>query len=72
MRDEDIEHLALDPVRTEKDVFVRAAAGETLTWREGLLRDLRHAGVLVLDARPEDVTPALVKRYLEVKARRLL
>jgi uncharacterized protein (DUF58 family) len=72
MRDEDIEHLALDPVRTEKDVFVRAAAAEALTWREGILRDLRHAGVLVLDARPEDVTPALVKRYLEVKARRLL
>jgi uncharacterized protein (DUF58 family) len=72
MRDEEIEHLALDPVRTEKDVFVRAAAAEALTWREGILRDLRHAGVLVLDARPEDVTPALVKRYLEVKARRLL
>ncbi len=72
MCDEEIEHLALDPVRTEKDVFVRAAAAEALTWREGILRDLRHAGVLVLDARPEDVTPALVKRYLEVKARRLL
>jgi hypothetical protein len=62
MRDEDIEHLALDPVRTERNVFVRAAAAEALTWRKGILRDLRHAGVLVLDARPEDVTPALVKR----------
>jgi len=28
--------------------------------------------VLVLDARPGDVTPNLVKRYLEIKARRLL
>lgn len=72
MRDERIDQLALDPVRGEKDLFVRAAAAEALSFREGILRDLRHAGVLVLDARPEDVTPELVKRYLEVKARRLL
>ncbi len=72
MRDERIDQLALDPVRGEKDLFVRAAAAEALSFREGILRDLRHSGVLVLDARPEDVTPELVKRYLEVKARRLL
>lgn len=72
MRDEEIEQLALAPIRGEKDLFVRAAAAEALGLRESLLRELRHAGVLVLDARPEDVTPTLVKRYLEVKARRLL
>lgn len=72
MRDERIDQLALEPVRGEKDLFVRAAAAEALSFREGILRDLRHSGVLVLDARPEDVTPELVKRYLEVKARRLL
>ena len=72
MRDYDIESLAVEPIRSEKDTFVRAAAAEALTFREGILRDLRHAGVLVLDARPEEVTPSLVKRYLEVKARRLL
>jgi len=27
---------------------------------------------MVLDAKPEDLTPTLVKSYLEVKARRLL
>lgn len=72
MRDDDVESLALDPIAGEKDTFVRAAAAEALTFREGILRELRHAGVLVLDARPDDVTPSLVKRYLEVKARRLL
>lgn len=72
MRDEEVEALALAPIRGERDLFVRAAAAEALGLRESIVRELRHAGVLVLDARPEDVTPSLVKRYLEVKARRLL
>ena len=72
MRDEEVEALALAPVKSEDDVLVRAAAGETLAWREGIVRSLKNSGALVLDARPGDVTPLLVKRYLEVKARRLL
>jgi uncharacterized protein (DUF58 family) len=72
MRDVEIEALALAKPRTEGDVLVRAAAAESITWRDGIVRNLRSAGALVLDARPEDVTPLLVKRYLEVKARRLL
>ncbi len=72
MRDTDVEALALAPVAREEDVFVRAAAAESLAWRDGLVRDLRRRDVLVLDARPGDVTPQLVKSYLEIKARRLL
>ena len=72
MRDPEVEALALAPAHGEQDLLVRAAAGETLAWRDGIVRALRNAGALVLDARPEDVTPQLVKRYLEVKARRLL
>jgi uncharacterized protein (DUF58 family) len=72
MRDVDIESLAIAPARAVGDLFVRAAAGETLAWRHTLIRSLRKSGVLVLDARPGDVTPALVKSYLEIKARRLL
>jgi uncharacterized protein (DUF58 family) len=72
MRDLDVETLALAEPRDEGDVLVRAAAAESITWRDGIVRSLRNAGALVLDARPEDVTPLLVKRYLEVKARRLL
>ena len=49
-----------------------AAAAEALAWRDSLVRQLQRAGVLVLDAAPGDVTPKLVKRYLEIKARRLL
>lgn len=72
MRDPEVEELALAPVASDDDLFVRAAAGESLVWRDGIVRALEAAGALVLDARPEDVTPRLVRRYLEIKARRLL
>ena len=72
MRDSEVENLAVAPVKGEDDLLVRAAAGETIAWREGVVRTLKNAGALVLDARPDEITPLLVKRYLEVKARRLL
>jgi uncharacterized protein (DUF58 family) len=72
MRDLEIEQLAVAKPRSEADVFVRAAADESIAWRDGIVRTLRGAGALVLDARPDEITPLLVQRYLEVKARRLL
>jgi hypothetical protein len=72
MKDEEVEALATRPVSSEADLLVRAAAGESLAWRDSIVRSLKNAGALVLDARPEEITPLLVKRYLEVKARRLL
>jgi uncharacterized protein (DUF58 family) len=72
MRDLDVESLAVAPARALDDLYIRAAAGEALAWRHALIRSLRKKGVLVLDAHPGDVTPALVKSYLEIKARRLL
>jgi uncharacterized protein (DUF58 family) len=74
MRDVEVEDLAIAKPRvgTDADLMVRAAAAESIAWREGIVRALKNAGALVLDSRPEDVTPLLVKRYLEVKARRLL
>ncbi len=72
LRDTDVEGLAIAPAAREDDLYVRAAAAETLAWRDALIRRLRDAGVLVLDADPRALTPELVKSYLEVKARRLL
>jgi uncharacterized protein (DUF58 family) len=72
MRDTDVESLAEAPVETGEDLYVRAAAAESLAWRDAIIRGLQADGVLVLDAKPSDVTPELVKGYLEVKARRLL
>jgi uncharacterized protein (DUF58 family) len=72
MRDTDVEALASAEANDARDLYTRAAAAESLSWRDDLIRSLRNAGVLVLDARPEDLTPTLVRSYLEVKTRRLL
>jgi uncharacterized protein (DUF58 family) len=72
LRDTDVESLAVAPVAAVSDLYVRAAAAETLAWRDALIRGLRRAGVLVLDTKPGELTPELVKGYLEVKTRRLL
>jgi uncharacterized protein (DUF58 family) len=72
LRDTALERLAIAPASGLDDLYVRAAAAEALAGRDALVRELRNAGVLVLDARPEDVTPHLVQRYLDIKARRLL
>ncbi len=72
LRDTDVEALAFAPAAGSTDLYVRAAAAEQLAWRDALLRGLTNAGVLVLDAKPGELTPELVKAYLEVKARRLL
>jgi uncharacterized protein (DUF58 family) len=72
LRDTDVETLATAPAAGAEDLYVRAAAAESLAWRDSLVRGLRNAGVLVLDAKPSELTPELVKGYLDVKARRLL
>lgn len=71
-RDEEVEALAHGSPRDAEEATVRAAAGAATDERYELVRELEDVGALVLSARPLDVTPALVGRYLDVKARRLL
>jgi uncharacterized protein (DUF58 family) len=72
-RDADVETL-LEPASTagELGAYLRAAAAEVLTWRERVSLELRKQGALILDVLPQKLTPALINRYLEVKARHLL
>ncbi len=72
LRDTQVEALAVEHPQYTSDLYVRGAAAEVLAQRESVVRTLRRSGVLVVDAHPSDLTPELVKRYLEVKARRLL
>jgi hypothetical protein len=53
-------------------MYRAAAAADILLWRDQLLKDLVHRGVLVVDAFPEELTAPLVNQYLEVKAKHLL
>ncbi|GAB6165022.1 DUF58 domain-containing protein [Thermostilla marina] len=59
-------------VEEGRDLWAAAAAGWMLAWRDQVLVDLQHQGALVLDVFPDDLTTALVNRYLDIKARHLL
>jgi uncharacterized protein (DUF58 family) len=66
------EPRALGAYEPPIDLYVRSAAAEISLWREKVIRDLRAGGALVLHVPPKKLTPALVSRYLEIKARQLL
>jgi hypothetical protein len=53
--------------RDQRELLTRGAAAELLRFREGVLGRLRAGGVLVLDVVPQQLTGALVHRYLEIK-----
>ncbi|MEY2934861.1 MAG: hypothetical protein RL033_5610 [Pseudomonadota bacterium] len=72
LRDTEIDDLATAPSQTTPDLYARAAAAEELRRRDAFARALSSAGVHVLDVRPAALTPALVNRYLEIKARNQL
>jgi uncharacterized protein (DUF58 family) len=63
---------ATGPLRTAEDVYRVAAARELCEERDATLRAMRARGVLTIDVPPDRATPAVVSRYLEIKARRLL
>lgn len=72
LRDGDVDQLLHAPAEAPIDHYARGAAAELLAWREASLARLRRRGAMVLDADPRDLTPGLLGRYLDIKARRLL
>ena len=55
-----------------KQLYRAAAAADILIWRQQVLADLEHRGVLTLDVFPQNLTAQLVNQYLDIKARHLL
>lgn len=56
----------------ELELYTRGAAAELISWREQLLGRLTEQGALVLDVDVGALTPTLINRYLDIKARHLL
>lgn len=48
------------------------AAGHILADRHAVIDRLRRLGVLCLDTAPGDLTPALISRYIEIKAKEMI
>jgi uncharacterized protein (DUF58 family) len=72
LRDTDVDDYMQKPSHRAIDLYTKGAVAELLRWRQGLLRDLKSAGALVIDTAPKDLTANLINRYLEIKARQLL
>jgi uncharacterized protein (DUF58 family) len=72
LRQPEIAALTAATPQTPRDMYRLMSARETLDRRESLLHRLRLRGALVLETSPEEVSAALVDRYLEVKERGLL
>jgi uncharacterized protein (DUF58 family) len=72
LRDHDLFALADRASSEGSSLYQGAGAAAMLNWRERVLSGLRQAGVLTIDAFPEELTAGLVNRYLEIKARHLL
>jgi uncharacterized protein (DUF58 family) len=54
------------------DPYVQGAAAELSSFRDRILREMKRQGALVLDVAPGQLTPSLIHRYVEIKARHLL
>jgi uncharacterized protein (DUF58 family) len=75
-RDAELDRLAEPPSGLARapdgNLYIAAAAAETIVWRERLVRDLKTGGALVLHVPPRNMTPAVINRYLQIKAQHLL
>ncbi|HEY9427755.1 MAG TPA: DUF58 domain-containing protein [Gemmatimonadaceae bacterium] len=67
--DQLMEAAVPDAHASAADLFESAAAEELVAAREEALLRMRRAGVQVLDVSPAEMTPAVINRYLEIKAR---
>ncbi|MGB7345561.1 MAG: DUF58 domain-containing protein [Pirellulaceae bacterium] len=72
LRDREMFDAADSPGGDALNMYRAAAAADILIWREQVLKDLEHRGVLVVDAFPDELTAPLVNQYLDVKAKHLL
>ncbi|MEM8667479.1 MAG: DUF58 domain-containing protein [Planctomycetota bacterium] len=72
LRDREMFEAADSPDGDTFQMYRSAAAADILLWRDQVLTDLVHRGVLVVDAFPDELTAPLVNQYLEVKAKHLL
>ncbi len=56
----------------DRGPYLRAAGAEIVSFQDKLLRDAKRRGALVLDCPPAELTPSLINKYLDIKARHLL
>ncbi len=63
-----IDHYNGDP----EHLYSAGAAANIANWRQQVITDLQHQGVLTVDVFPHQLTAQLVNQYLAIKAKHLL
>lgn len=72
MRDPTVQALVDTPVRDSAGLYARTVAERLLDERQTLLEALQRRGVLTLDVPADELSIAVINRYLEIKARNML
>jgi uncharacterized protein (DUF58 family) len=72
LQDVALSELAGRNPRSDMEAFHVAAAAEMLEAQARRIAELQHAGVLVLETLPGELSSALINQYLDLKARHLL
>lgn len=72
LRDVALSELARRVPASDMEAFHVAAAAEMLEAQARRIAELQHAGVLVLETLPGELSSALINQYLDLKARHLL
>lgn len=72
MRQKELTQLADTRPETADQMYRRAAAQDLLHRRETLLARLRERGAMTIETDPQEMTAAVLNRYLEVKERAML
>lgn len=72
MSDTEVVKLADSKPEEQEDLYKQGVAAGMLHRRELLLAKLTAAGVMVLDAQPDQLSISVLDRYLEIKTRSLL
>ena len=72
MQDADVEALVDVRLPGKAELGVHAAAAEDLIARGARLHAMAHSGVLVVDVPKAEAAPALVRKYMVARARRLM
>lgn len=72
LRDPTLQALTRAETDAMDDIARAVAAGQILSERQVVLDRLRRLGILCLDTAPEALTPALISRYIEIKAKEMI
>lgn len=71
LRDEPLERLGQQPVRTRPDALLYCGVMQRLLWRQGLHDRLAAAGVTVVDAWPGEIATEALLRYRSLRQPRV-